>query len=110
MESESQKDWLDDALMSRAVVAPPRAFTNSVLARVHPERYRAQPADVLIQYGVRAGQALVAFGVLQVMDPDRVSAALTTVLRTPEAGTVVAVVAICLAWVLTRQEPEGDTR
>ena len=95
--------------MSRDVVAPPRAFTNSVLARVDAERYRAQPADVFIKYGVPAGQALMALGVLLVVDLNRVSAALTTALRTPEAGTVVAVLAICLSWVLTRQEPEGET-
>ena len=108
MNSESQKDWLDEALKSRDVVAPPRAFTNSVLARVDAERNRAQPADLFIKYGVRAGQALMALGVLLVVDVNPGAAALTAALRTPEAGTVVAVLAISLGWVLTRQEPEGE--
>jgi len=94
--SESQRDWLDDALASRDVVAPPSAFTNSVLARVDEEKYREQPADVFNQYGVRAGQALVAFGVLLAVDLNRVAAALTAALQTPEAGWVVAVLASVL--------------
>lgn len=108
MNSESQKDWLDAALMSRDVATPPRAFTNSVLARVDAERGRAQPVDVFIQYGVRAGQAMVALGVLLVVDLNPVAAALSAALGTPEARTVVAVLAISLGWVLTRQEPEGE--
>ena len=109
MNPESHGDRLENALRFRRSMAPPDEFTRAVLARVSAEPRRSHSAELLTEHGVIAGLALAASGASLVMDLNRPAAALAAVLQGPEGQTVVAVLAICVAWVLTRREPEAET-
>ena len=108
MNPESDNDWLDEALTSRPVMTPPRTFTAAVMATLVPEPPPSRATDLLAEHGVGAGLALAAFGVWVVVDLNRPAAVLAAALEAPEAITVVTVLAVCLAWVLVRKEPESE--
>jgi hypothetical protein len=108
VDPELKDDWLEKALASRRTAAPPQAFTRSVVDRVQAGARRSGPTELVAEHGVRAGLALAAFGLCLVVDLERLAAALGAALHTPEATTAIAIVAICLAWVLTRKEPGSE--
>jgi hypothetical protein len=105
---EPDNDRLDAALRLRRVAAPPHEFTRRVLRRVSTESRRSQPAELLAEHGVRAGLALAACGASVVVDLNGPAATLAAALQAPEAPTVIAVLAICVTYILARQEPEAD--
>jgi hypothetical protein len=106
---EWQNDPLDEALRSRKAMAPPHAFTHTVLARVRAEPRHSRTAELLAEHGVRAGLALAAFGALLVVDLNRPAAALAAAISAPEGATVVTVLVLCVGWALTQKEPEAGS-
>jgi hypothetical protein len=106
--SGRQNDGLDDALSARTAISAPPGFTGAVLARVNARPRRSRPTELLAEYGVRGGLWLAALGVLAVVDANPLGEKLTAALVGPEGATAVAVLAICLVWVLTQREPEGE--
>ena len=105
---EPNNDPLDKALTLRRAAAPPYEFTSAVLAHIKANERRRFPEELVIEYGVGVGLALAAFGVSLVLDVRGAMAAATEALRSPEAASIVAVFAICFAWVQIRKEPETE--
>jgi hypothetical protein len=54
------------------------------------------------------GLASAAFGLCLVVDVAGPAAAFAAALQTSQAAPAAGIVVICLAWVLTRKEPEGE--
>ena len=101
-------DPLDQALRSRRAMEPPPAFTQAVMARVHFASIPDHSPTFLSEHGVRAGLTIAAVGLSLVVRPDRLTDAIDAVCRAPGAPLAVAIVAICVGWVLTREEPEAE--
>ena len=101
-------DPLDQALRSRRAMEPPPAFTQAVMARVRFASIRDHSQTFLSEHGVRAGLTIAALGLSQIVSPDSLTDAIDAVSRAPGAPLAVAIVAICVGWVLTREEPEAE--
>jgi hypothetical protein len=104
---EPDNDALDQALRSRRAIAPPSRFTAQVLARVKSEAQLSPVEDFVATYGVQAGIAAALVGVRLTVDVNTIATKMIDALQTPNAAAVTGIVAICLAWALMRQEPEG---
>lgn len=107
-ELNNDKDWLDEALRARRVMTPSRGFTDGVLARHKAQVPVPRAAEWLAEHGMGAGMGLVATGIWAGVDLNRPAAILATALGAPEAATAITVLTICLGWLATRKEPEGD--
>jgi hypothetical protein len=108
VESEQQYDPLNRELLSRSAMLPSARFTSEVLARIATERKPSPSEEFIAAYGVRAGAGAAALGVWLGVDGFSPASILTPALAAPYAQGVVAIVVICLMWVLMRHEPEGE--
>ena len=108
MNAERDNDALDQALRSRAAMAPSTGFTGQVLARVGTDRPRSTTDELFAAYGVRYGIGAAALGVLLSVDIFSVASTLSAALAAPYVPVVAGIVVICLIWALMQYEPEGE--